>query len=77
MDGDAFLTQDGFVFYTFGYDHPADRVFAFLKYIPSKEQKLFKIDWLPTRWKLGSLELVRPKSLYSPGNFHKYSEVFR
>jgi len=77
MDGDAFLTQDGFVFYTFGYEHPADRVFAFLKYIPLKKQKLFKIDCLTTRWKLGSLELIRPKSLYSPSNFHEYSEVFR
>jgi len=77
MDGDAFLTHDGFIFYTFGYEHPADRVFAFLKYIPLKKQKLFKIDYLTTRWRLGSLELIRPKSLYSPNNFHKYSEVFR
>jgi len=77
MDGDAFLTKDDFIFYTFGYEHPADRVFAFLKYIPSKKQQLFRIDCLTTRWKLGSLELIRPKSLYSPSNFRKYSEVFR
>jgi len=77
MDGDAFLTKDDFIFYTFGYEHPADRVFAFLKYIPSKKRNLFKIDCLTTRWKLGSLELIRPRNLYSPNNFRKYSEVFR
>lgn len=77
VDGDAFFTQDGFVFYTFGYEHPADRVFAFLKYIPSKHQNLFTIDYLPTRWKLGSSEFVRPRHLYSATNFSKFREVFR
>jgi len=77
MDGDAFVTHDGFIFYTFGYEHPADRVFAFLKYIPSKYRRLFRIGYLSTRWKLDSSELVRPKHLYSPSNFRKYSEIFR
>ena len=77
VDGDAFVTHDGFIFYTFGYEHPADRVFAFLKYIPSKHQKLFRIEYLPTRWKLGSSELIRPKHLYSASNFQKYIQTFR
>jgi len=76
-DGDAFLTHEGFIFYTFGYEHPASRVFAFLKYIPSRLRNLFTIDYLPTRWKLGSSELIRPRHLYSSGNFRKYAEVFR
>ncbi len=77
MDGDAFLTHDGFIFYTFGYEHPGDRVFAFLKYIPSKYRKLFPVECLPTRWKLGSSELIRPRHLYSTSNFKKYAETFR
>jgi len=76
-DGDAFLTRDGFIFYTFGYEHPADRVFAFLKYIPSRHRDLFSVDYLPTRWKLGSSELMRPIHLYSANNFQKYAEAFR
>jgi len=76
-DGDAFLTRDGFIFYTFGYEHPAERVFAFLKYIATKHQKLFSIAYLPTHWKLGSSDLVRPKHLYSASNFQKYAEAFR
>ena len=77
VDGDAFLTHDDFIFYTFGYEHPADHVFAFVKYIPSKHRKFFSIDYLPTHWKLGSSELVRPRHLYSASNFKKYAEVFR
>jgi len=77
MDGDAFVTHDGFIFYTFGYEHPNDHVFAFLKYIPSKHQKLFPIEYLPTRWKLGSSELIRPKQLYSASNFKRYVQAFR
>ena len=30
MDGDTFVTKDGFIMNTFGYEHPDDRVFAFL-----------------------------------------------
>ena len=75
-DGDAFLTRDKFIFYTFGYEHPAERVFAFLKYIPACFSSLFPIAYLPTRWKLGSTELVRPEKLYSASNFEKFLEVF-
>lgn len=75
-DGDAFLTRDNFIFYTFGYEHPAGRVFAFLKYIPARFSSLFPIAYLPTRWKLGETELVRPEKLYSANNFEKILEVF-
>lgn len=75
-DGDAFLTRDNFIFYTFGYEHPAERIFAFLKYIPARFSSLFPITYLPTRWKLGETELVRPEKLYSAGNFEKTLDVF-
>jgi predicted nucleotidyltransferase len=35
MDGDTFITREGFILNVFGYEHPENRVFAFLKYIPS------------------------------------------
>ena len=35
-DGETLLTREGYIFYVFGYKHPENRVFAFLKYIPSK-----------------------------------------
>ena len=34
-DGDTLVTKDNFIFYVFGYTHPEERVFSFLKYIPS------------------------------------------
>ncbi len=77
MDGDAFLTKDNFVFYTFGYEHPPNRVFAFLKYVPSEFKSRFPLQFLSRRWKLGKIELVRPKQLYSACNFQKLLETFR
>jgi len=76
-DGDALLTRDHFVFYTFGYEHPAGRTIAFLKYIPSHYSSLFPIVYLPTRWKLGSTQLVRPRELYSAHNLRKIIETLR
>jgi len=76
-DGDAFLTRENFIFYTFGYEHPPERVSAFLKYIPAKLQPYFSLRFLKRRWKLGSVELVRPEKLYSAKNFRKLIEVFR
>ena len=32
-DGDTLLMNEGFIFYVFGYEHPNNRVFSFLKYI--------------------------------------------
>ncbi|KPV65301.1 MAG: hypothetical protein AOA65_0336 [Candidatus Bathyarchaeota archaeon BA1] len=42
-DGDTFVTKEGFIFNVFGYEHPKNRVFAFLKYIPSNFKTLFQI----------------------------------
>lgn len=75
-DGDAFRTKDDFIFYTFGYEHPSDRAFAFLKYIPSRLSNLFEIDYLQTRWQLGPVSLLRPKQLYSPHNFQLFIKTF-
>jgi len=76
-DGDAFLTRDNFIFYTFGYEHPSERVSAFLKYIPAKLQPCFSLRFIQRRWKLGSIEFMRPEKLYSAKNFHKLTEIFR
>jgi len=76
-DGDAFLTRDNFVFYTFGYEHPPGRVFAFLKYIPTHFSSLFPIEYLPRKWRIGSHELVRPEKLYSAGNLQRFIKTFR
>jgi len=77
MDGDAFLTKHNFVFYTFGYEHPPEQVVAFLKYIPAQLQPFFPLRFIKRRWKLGSVELVRPEKLYSVKNFQKLTEIFR
>jgi predicted nucleotidyltransferase len=75
-DGDTFLTKDSFLFYTFGYEHPPNRVFAFLKYVPSELKPRFSIEFLSRRWKLGKNELARPKQLYTASNFQKLLETF-
>jgi predicted nucleotidyltransferase len=69
MDGDIFQTQHGFIFYTFGYEHPPDRVTAFLKYIPEQLKQYFKLQYLTKRWNLNSTEFVRPKELFNYENF--------
>ena len=76
MDGDTFLTQDNFIFYTFGYEHPPSKVFAFLKYIPSRFKQRFPLQFLSRRWKLGKTELTRPKQLYTAHNFQRLVETF-
>ncbi len=65
-DGDVILTKKGFIFYTFGYNHPNDRIIAFLKYIPLKYKHLFdeKINFLEWQWTLNKEKLVRPTELY-------------
>lgn len=75
-DGDAFLSRDNFIFYTFGYEHPDRRTLAFLKYIPSQFSSLFPLEYLPARWKLRSTQLVRPKTLYSVIGLQKTIEAF-
>jgi predicted nucleotidyltransferase len=76
-DGDIFVTNEGFIFYTFGYIHPPMRVIAYLKYIPKELSTLFPLSYHPTEWKNGAQALVRPTKLYSPINFHLISNVFK
>jgi predicted nucleotidyltransferase len=75
-DGDAILTKEGFVFYTFGYLHPPDRVVSYLKYIPKKLAKEFDLELLPYEWNLGDITLVRPSKLYTPTNYGQIAQVF-
>jgi predicted nucleotidyltransferase len=76
-DGETLLTKEGFIFYVFGYKHPEDRVFAFLKYIPSNLSIYFPIRFLKQKWNLGNLELARPEKLYTAQNYQKFLETFR
>jgi len=76
-DGETLLTREGFIFYVFGYEHPENRVFAFLKYIPSNLAHHFPIRFLKQKWKLGDLELSRPEKLYTAQNYQKFLETFR
>jgi predicted nucleotidyltransferase len=76
-DGDTFVTKDGFIFNTFGYEHPADRVFAFLKYIPAKFKALFKVQMLERTWKYGETQLFRAEKLYTAKNYTTFIAAFR
>lgn len=77
MDGDTFITEEGFIFNTFGYEHPENRVFAFLKYIPSNFKELFQIDFLEREWKMGRTRLSRAEKLYTTRNYKRFLETFR
>ena len=77
MDGDTFVTKDGFIMNTFGYEHPDDRVFAFLKYIPAKYKELFKVEMLERTWKFGECHLFRAEKLYTAKNYQTFIEAFR
>jgi predicted nucleotidyltransferase len=76
-DGDTFVTKDGFIFNTFGYEHPDDRVFAFLKYIPAKFKALFNVQMLERTWKYGDTQLFRAEKLYTAKNYTTFIEAFR
>ena len=76
-DGETLLTKDGFIFYVFGYEHPKNRLFAFLKYIPSSLAHYFPIRFLKQKWNLEGLELSRPEKLYTANNYQKLLETFR
>jgi predicted nucleotidyltransferase len=76
-DGETLLTKEGFIFYVFGYEHPENRVFAFIKYIPSDLAHHFPIRFLKQKWKLGDLKLSRPQKLYTAQNYQKFLETFR
>jgi predicted nucleotidyltransferase len=77
MDGDTFVTKDGFIMNTFGYEQPEDRVFAFLKYIPAKHRGLFNVEMLERTWKLGGNQLFRAEKLYTAKNYQAFIEAFR
>ncbi len=76
-DGETILTKEGFIFYVFGYEHPKNRIFAFLKYIPSSLVYHFPIRFLKQKWNLEGMELSRPEKLYTPENYQKFLETFR
>ena len=76
-DGETLLTKEGFIFYVFGYEHPKNRIFGFLKYIPSNLMHLFPIRFLKQKWKLENLELSRPEKLYTPQNYQKFLATFK
>jgi len=77
QDGDAFLTREKFIFYTFGYEHPPQRIIAFLKYIPTEFRQHFPLRFLTRRWKLGATEFLRPERLYTAKNFQILTNGFR
>ncbi len=77
MDGDTLLTREGFILNVFGYEHPMERVFSFLKYIPSRFKELFNIRLLERTWKYGDTELFRAEKLYTAKNYQTFLEVFR
>lgn len=77
MDGDTFVTKNGFIFNTFGYEHPEDRVFAFLKYIPAKYKTIFNVEMLERTWKFGDNQLFRAEKLYTAKNYQTFIEAFR
>jgi predicted nucleotidyltransferase len=76
-DGDILLTKENFIFYVFGYEHPEERVFSFLKYIPSNLKPHFPLRFLKKRWTLGQVKLFRPEKLYTAKNFQRLLETFR
>ncbi len=77
MDGDTFVTEEGFILNTFGYEHPEDRVLAFLKYIPAKYKELFNVEMLERTWKFGENQLFRAEKLYTAKNYQTFIEAFR
>jgi len=66
---------------TFGYEHPDNRVFAFLKYIPAKYKDLFNVQMLSRKWKFGikplTSQLFRAEKLYTAKNYQTFIEAFR
>lgn len=77
MDGDTFVTKEGFILNTFGYEHPSDRVFAFLKYIPTEYKELFNVEMLERTWQYGGKQLFRAEKLYTAKNYQTFIEAFR
>jgi len=76
-DGDTFVTKEGFIFNTLGYEHPEKRVFAFLKYIPAEYQVHFNVEMLERTWTYGDKKLFRAEKLYTAENYKIFIEAFR
>jgi len=76
-DGEIIVSTDRFIFYTFGYDHPEDRVISFLKYVPARHASRFSIEWTKYRWSFMGEDMVRPKELFSPENHLKLIGSFK
>jgi predicted nucleotidyltransferase len=76
-DGDTLVTKNNFIFYVFGYAHPEERVFSFLKYIPSNFGFHFPLRFLKKRWTLGKVTFLRPEKLYTAKNFQQLLENLR
>ncbi|MBA7649274.1 hypothetical protein ES703_57070 [subsurface metagenome] len=76
-DGDAVLTTHGFIFYVFGYEHPADRYHGFLKYVPRDRSDAFEVEWLDLGWRMEGRDIIRPLELYSPESYTEMVEGFR
>jgi predicted nucleotidyltransferase len=66
---------------TFGYEHPDERVFAFLKYIPAQYKNLFNVEMLNRTWRFGTTpltsQLFRAEKLYTAKNYQTFIEAFR
>ena len=77
VDGDTFITKEGFIFNVFGYEHPPNRVFAFLKYVPATLHKLFNVEYLENTWNLGGQKLFRAENLYTAQNYQTFLQTFR
>jgi predicted nucleotidyltransferase len=71
------VTKDVFIFNAFGYEHPDNRVFAFLKYIPAEFKGLFNVDFLERTWTYGRTQLFRAEKLYTAENYQAYLQTFR
>jgi len=76
-DGDIITTNEGFIFYVFGYEHPPNRVFSFLKYIPSDCADLFPIRYLDRKWNYEGKKLFRAERLYTAQNYQVLVETLR
>ncbi|MCW3978359.1 MAG: hypothetical protein NWF12_01300 [Candidatus Bathyarchaeota archaeon] len=76
-DGDAVLTEDGFIFYVFGYEHPPDRYHGFLRYVPERHKQHFGLEWLDLGWWMKGVKIVRPLEIYIPESHHEILEAFR
>lgn len=75
-DGDAVLTEDGFIFYVFGYEHPPNRYHGFLRYVPERHKDHFDLDWLDLGWRMKGVKIVRPLEIYTPESYHEIIKAF-